>query len=409
MIAQQQSVLIVDDKRANLMALEQILDDIGVSTVKADNGNSALAATLDQEFALCILDVQMPDMDGYELAEILHTDRKTQFLPIIFVTAIFSEHEQKRRGYQVGAVDYVVKPYDPFVLQAKVNIFLQLDRQRRVLLAQQRQLENLNDRLQTEIHDREDKDRLIAQQAKAIEIGQFEKMIMLGRLAASVTHELNQPLNAVRLICGDIRRDARLNRYDVAGLEDAMTKVCDQTARMAEIVDHMRLYSRRIGKPEFVRINAGQPVKGALDLMNNQLKLQGVEIHLDLPEGLSVVGDQLRLEQVFMNLLSNAGDAVRNNSEERGQRVEVAASQSVSPANGRQQVSYTVRDNGNGISREIQDTLFDPFTTTKARGQGTGLGLSVTKAIIDEHGGAIEVDSLSGEGTTFTVLLPASA
>jgi PAS domain S-box-containing protein len=126
--APRQKILIVDDKKENLLALRQILEGVDVDIVEATGGNQALAATLDHRFALAILDVMMPEMDGYELAGHLRGDAKTQNIPIIFLTAIYSEKDRIFKGYQAGAVDYIVKPYSPIVLLAKVRIFLDLDR-----------------------------------------------------------------------------------------------------------------------------------------------------------------------------------------------------------------------------------------------------------------------------------------
>ncbi len=164
----QQAILIVDDKPANLHALEQTLSELNVTVVTAPSGNDALTATLNHNFALCILDVQMPGMDGFELAGILKKDPKTHFLPIIFLTAALLGQEEMLKGYEVGAVDYVVKPYHPQVLLSKVRIFLQLDEQRTDLLEHHRQLEIVTDQLKNEVRAKEVKNRLIRQQAEAI-------------------------------------------------------------------------------------------------------------------------------------------------------------------------------------------------------------------------------------------------
>ena len=132
-MTQRQKILIVDDKEENLYALEKVLEKVGARIIRAANGNDALIASLNHEFALAILDVQMPGMDGYELAEYLRDDEKTRDLPIIFLTAVYSDEHHVFKGYEAGAVDFVTKPYRPQILLAKVRIFLQLDRQRRAL------------------------------------------------------------------------------------------------------------------------------------------------------------------------------------------------------------------------------------------------------------------------------------
>lgn len=133
-MSERQKVLIVDDKKENLIALEKVLQDINVDIIKADCGNEALKASLNHDFALAILDVQMPEMDGYELAEYLRSEEKTKHLPMIFLSAVYSDDYHVFKGYEAGAVDFVTKPYNPFYLISKVKIFLQLDQQKKELL-----------------------------------------------------------------------------------------------------------------------------------------------------------------------------------------------------------------------------------------------------------------------------------
>jgi len=143
-MSEQQKILIVDDKKANLVALEQTLSETKAQIVKASSGNEALNVSLDHDFALAILDVQMPDMDGYELAEFLRADDKTRSLPIIFLTAALVQEADIFKGYESGGIDYILKPYSPAILLNKVDVFLELDHQRRELLEKQRLIETKN-------------------------------------------------------------------------------------------------------------------------------------------------------------------------------------------------------------------------------------------------------------------------
>ncbi len=170
MSRQKQAILIVDDKPANLHALAQTLSELDVEIIRALNGNDALAATLHHAFSLCILDVQMPGMDGYEVAQLLRSEPRTQFIPIIFLTAAFSEQEEILKGYEVGGVDYIVKPFHPLILLSKVNVFLELDRQKLKLIEQRAQLEALTEQLQEEIRNKEEKERHIRRQSEVIRV-----------------------------------------------------------------------------------------------------------------------------------------------------------------------------------------------------------------------------------------------
>ena len=132
-MVEKQKILIVDDQPANLFSLELILKETGANIIRAQSGNEALVATLNHNFAIALLDVQMPDMDGYELAELLRMEEKTREIPVIFMSAVYSSDYHVFKGYDAGAVDFLVKPFDPKILLSKVNIFLQLDRQKQLL------------------------------------------------------------------------------------------------------------------------------------------------------------------------------------------------------------------------------------------------------------------------------------
>ncbi|MEO7591742.1 MAG: response regulator [Byssovorax sp.] len=170
MSSKRQTILIVDDKLANLRALENTISGSGldVEIVAAQSGNDGLIATLNHDFALCILDVQMPEMSGYEIARLLKGESKTRLLPIIFLTAALLEEDEIVKGYEAGGVDYIIKPFNPLVILSKVNVFLELDRQKNDLIQQREQMEALALQLQEQVREKQLKDQLIVQQAKAI-------------------------------------------------------------------------------------------------------------------------------------------------------------------------------------------------------------------------------------------------
>lgn len=172
------NVLIVDDKPENLISLEAVLEAPHINIVKADSGNEALIRILENEFALVLLDVQMPDMDGFETAEYIRGNKKTRHIPIIFVTAISKEQKHIFKGYESGAVDYIFKPLDPEILKNKVNIFLELFEQRRIIELKNRELAEAN--------------REILEQQKALI--EEERLKVLLQMAGAAAHELNQPL-----------------------------------------------------------------------------------------------------------------------------------------------------------------------------------------------------------------------
>ncbi len=258
------------------------------------------------------------------------------------------------------------------------------------------------EKLITELQESREQLRL-----KTLQLVQTEKMKALGELTAGVAHELNQPLNAVRLTCEDIVRDIRRDRLDLAELGEGMEDVVREVCRMSEIVDHMRVYSRRVDEPRLELLDAKAPVEGVLRLLGRQLQNHNIEVVFDMREGLLVRADPVRLEQVILNLISNARDAVGQLPRERKRQIDITLGAVPAVGATPAQVVYTVADNGPGMSPEVRERVFEPFFTTKSAGEGTGLGLSVSYGIVQEHSGKLEVTSELGEGTRFQLLLPA--
>lgn len=233
-----------------------------------------------------------------------------------------------------------------------------------------------------------------------------EKMTALGELAAGVAHELNQPLNVVRLISEDMYRDIERDRSDFEQIKSGLQEIVSEITRMAEIISHMRVFTRKTADNQFRKVNAIIPIDGVFKLLGQQLKVQNIDVIKEIDEDLYVYGNAIRLEQVMMNLISNARDAVRSNRQEKGRVISIKVYKEdaypESPT-----IIYEIRDNGIGISDRVKDKIFQPFFTQKPPGEGTGLGLSVANQIVKEHKGRIEVNSEKESGTRFRIVLPA--
>jgi len=235
-----------------------------------------------------------------------------------------------------------------------------------------------------------------------LQLVQAEKLTALGELTAGVAHELNQPLNGIKIISQSVLRDIEKNRFEQENIGKDMSDIVDLVNRMAEIIDHMRVFTRHTeGMPEEM-IDVNTVVEGPLKLMGQQLKNHNIDLMMELaPDLPKFKGDSIRLEQVIMNLITNARGAVESCGREK-MKIEIRTYQN----NSQQEVVAEVKDNGGGIPDDIREKIFQPFFTTKEPGKGTGLGLSVSSKIIEEHKGRIEVESEVGEGTTFRVILP---
>lgn len=360
-------LLLVDDLAENLVALEALVRGEGREVFCAACGEQALSLMLDHEFALAILDVQMPGMNGFELAETMRSTERTKRIPIIFVTAAGRELNYAFRGYETGAVDFLYKPLDPHTVRSKVNVFAELHRQRLALECAQAQLERA-------VRMRDD----------------FMSM---------VSHELRTPLNTMFLQAQLRRRFFEQPDPDVARLKAMAERDERQIRSMIRLIDDMldvsRLRTGRLGialQPcDLVAIAAR-----VIDSLAEQMHAGGLQVLLDAPAQLPLVCDEFRIEQVLTNLLTNA---LRYGG---GRPVHVR----VAPDNGAALVSVT--DGGVGIAPEHHERIFAQFERADAARQapGLGLGLYIAREIVAAHGGRIDLRSAPGQGSTFTVRLP---
>ena len=225
------------------------------------------------------------------------------------------------------------------------------------------------------------------------------KLATLGEMATSVAHEINQPLNVIRLAAGNTRmrlQDVKANRDDI---ELKLKRIEEQTARAASIIDHMRMFGRKVSEKETI-IDLHKVVLSSLDLVGEQLRLSGIKVHVEVAqeEKYLVLGHGIQMEQVFLNLLTNARDAISFNSpEDRGIYIGISKKENF--------VRVSVSDVAGGVPIDVVDRIFEPFFTTKEIGSGTGLGLSVSYGIINDMGGKIEVENTNG-GACFSISIP---
>lgn len=236
---------------------------------------------------------------------------------------------------------------------------------------------------------------------------QAEKLSSLGELTAGVAHELNNPLNTVKIICQSNLRDLQRGRFDEETCEDDLTEAILRVDEMAKIIDHMRIFTRRIGDVPFEKVDINNPIEGVFRLIGQQLKVHNIEVIKEISSDvMEVIGDSIKLEQILTNLITNARDAVEKSPKPDGMKIWVRAYK-IQETNGKAQVMIEVEDNGSGIPENIRDKIFEQFFTTKPPGKGTGLGLSIAQKIVEEHKGHIKLSSELKKGTKFSIKLPA--
>lgn len=364
-------VLLVDDLQENLVALEALIRQPGRRVFQVRSGEEALSLMLEHSFALAILDVQMPEMNGFELAELMRGAERTRTIPIVFVTAAGSDLNYAFRGYESGAVDFLYKPLDPHAVRSKVNVFVELARQRQQL--QQAQAE-----LQRAVAMRDD----------------FMSMI---------AHELRNPLNSVYLQAQLRRKMLSEGRTpDAKAFLHMVERDERQIRSMIRLLDDMLDVSRvRTGRLTVVPapFDLAESVRSVVEAIGEQARAAGVTLELAAPPTLPCVGDEFRIEQVVTNLLTNA---LRYG---QGRPVSVTVATSGTEA------LVSVRDRGMGIAPQDQERIFEQFERAQGDAQvpGLGLGLYIAREIAQAHRGQLAVRSTPGEGAEFILSLPLPA
>jgi len=384
-------ILIVDDLPENLQALEALLRHDQRAIYQAASGEQALALLLEHEFALAILDVQMPGMDGFELAEVMRSTTRTRHIPIVFVSAAGRELDYAFKGYESGAVDFMYKPLDADAVRSKVNVFVALDQQRRETRRQMLALEQ--SRQEQEVLLRE-----LNQTQQELQ----RSLKMRDEFMSLVAHELRTPLNT--LFLETQMRSLQLKRGNTAAfapqpMEAMIQRDERQIKSMIRLIDDMLDVSRmRSGK---LSIRPAQvELMNLLERVVSDLSLQaattGSSLTLRPHDGVTGCWDEFRVEQVIVNLLTNA---LRYGC---GQPVEVSVERTG------EMVRIDVRDQGKGIAPSDMERIFEPYERGARNGEpkGLGLGLYISRQLAISHGGELRVTSKPGEGSVFSLVLP---
>lgn len=370
-------VLIVDDLEENLVSLEALLRQEGRVVLKARSGDEALELLLTRDVALALLDVQMPGMDGFQLAEFMRGSSRTSHVPIIFVTAGSADSQRRFRGYEAGAVDFIQKPIEADILRSKTRVFCELYDQRREILRQRDELD------------------LRARALAAADRRKNEFLAVLG-------HELRNPLMALRAGLQLLARDQGANEADT--IRNRMsTQVLHLSRLIEDLLDVTRIDQGKIAL-RLERISVQAVIDSAVDTSQPKIDVGNHPLTIVGPdEPAWVVADFTRLSQIVSNLLTNAA---KYTPAEGTIELRVDLESDV--------VIISVTDNGIGIPDHLQAEIFDLYSQVPGpdarSAEGLGIGLALVRQLVDLHKGSITVASDGvDQGSRFTVRLPRSA
>ncbi|MDN5350166.1 MAG: hypothetical protein PWQ54_1562 [Bacteroidales bacterium] len=375
------NILIVDDRPENLLTLEGILENENLNIIKASSGNEALAILLEQNISLVLMDVQMPGMDGFEVAEIMRSNDRTKYIPIIFITAISKQRQHIFKGYESGAVDYLYKPLDLEILQSKIKAFIDFFQHKNALEETTRKLS-----------------KTVAELNEAKRIAE-EATTAKSAFLATMSHEIRTPLNGIIGMAELGLMDEEIGSLQRERLLDIKTSGESLLEIINEILDISKIEADKLELEE-IEFSIREVIEKVVNLLSVKIfqeKLEFVcEIDPDIPDIL--IGDPLRIRQILINLLSNAIKF----TEEGTVAIHVKMLEHIE-----EQISleFAVEDSGIGIPEDKQAYLFDSYTqaetsTTRKHG-GTGLGLSISQRLVNLMGGKISVKSTYGKGSKF--------
>jgi signal transduction histidine kinase len=382
------------------LSIETILEEENYTIVKANSGRAALKILLQQQdFTLILMDVQMPDMNGFETASLIYEREKLRHIPIIFITAHNQGEERMFEGYKMGGVDFIYKPINPELLRYKVSVFVELYQKTHELLNHERKLMAANRKLETEVEERklkEEKIRLLNEQLLENNIQLKSTIEELDRFAYVASHDLQEPLRKILVFSDKLQTKYKDSLEGEIG--QSLEKIAKASARMQSLINDLLKFSRQTSVSEdFVIIPLRILIQDVVADLEVEIDKSSAQIHLeDLPE---IFGIPSQMRQLFQNLLSNALK-FRKKDEPPVIRV---YNEPWTDAN-----RIVIQDNGIGFDPRYSEEIFMVFKRLHSyhEFEGSGVGLSICKKITDKHNGVIRAESKIGEGSKFIIELP---
>jgi signal transduction histidine kinase len=407
-------ILVVDDRADNLFSIETILEQDGYIIRKAISGRAALRILLkEDDFTLILMDVQMPDLNGFDTATMIYERDKLKHIPIIFITANDYGDESIFKGYQMGGVDYIYKPINPELLQAKVAVFVELYQKNHQLLAQEQKMAAANRQLEREIRER------INSEAK---VTLLNKQLMenitrlkasneeLERFAYVASHDLQEPLRKIIIFSDQLA--ARYGPILKGEGNDFIERIIKASERMRLLIRNILSFSRSSANSEsFEETDLHLLLEGVLSDLEISIQQKNAVVRVGYLPILKIIPGQFR--QLFQNLIINSLKFCRENCRPEIEIYTEKARGIAMPGINHElykndHYNIYIKDNGIGFEQKYANDIFTLFKRLNSydKFEGTGIGLSICKKIVEQHNGSISAISNEGQGTTFIISLP---
>jgi signal transduction histidine kinase len=407
----QPKIMLVDDREDNLLSLETVLEPDGYRIVKASSGRQVLKTLLtDLDFALILMDVQMPNLNGFETASLIYERERLRHIPIIFITANNYGEENLFKGYRAGAVDYIYKPVNPDLLRAKVSVFVDLYRKNQRLIAQEQKLVAINRSLEMEINERKVSEEKVTELNKQLleNIARLEAANKdLDLFAFMASHDLQAPLRKIRMFSDRLLGSPESNFGREGQLY--LSRIQEVSKRMQDLINDILRFSKiSVEKQNFEEVDLNGVVGEVLSEMEGVIVEKGARVTVDrlpvLPASTVLMGP------LFSNLINNSLKYSKK-KEPPQIRIRYEEGPAVASLGGQEQTRYGriyIEDNGIGFDQKYAEQIFDMFRRlhSSVEYEGTGIGLALCKKIVEMHKGFISALGRPGEGAVFIVSLP---
>jgi signal transduction histidine kinase len=404
-------ILVVDDREDNLLSIETILERDGYNIRKALSGRQALKILLnEQDFTLILMDVQMPDMNGFETASLIYEREKLRNIPIIFITAHNKDEEYMFKGYKMGAVDFIYKPINPELMRFKVSVFADLYRKTHELMRQEQSLLAAKGNLEREIEERklnEEKIRLLNFQLTQNNDELKTINEELDRFAYVASHDLQEPLRKI-MVFSDVVATKLAGKVE-PDVQSSLNKIVKASDRMQNLINDLLKFSRHASTHEdFSELHLGEIIQEVLSDMEADIQTKQASIEIQALPQLQAIPSQVR--QLFQNLIGNALKFSRPDVQPQIRVYSEPVYLEESSNGAIRQHRIYIQDNGIGFDSKYADDIFVVFKRLHSyhEFEGSGIGLSICKKIIERHKGNIRAVGELNKGATFIITLPES-